>query len=252
MRRAFVLVLVALALALPAGAQFWEKKESSQWSKSECEKMLRDSPWARSKSLSRATIRTLQEGSDVAGRDSNLVVTYTALLWSARPVREAVVRQAQLDPNYARLSAAEKKTLDERHQRLLNTDFSQVVVVRLSYGSNAQEYDLDLARHWQQQSPAQLQQAVYLLIGKRRVNASEVRIAQGAGRDIYLVFPRVVEGQSILGPADSRLALELEHPNVGLQQAGGPGGDLQGPIPAQRVFLELEVKKMQLKETLVF
>lgn len=239
MRRVCWSVLVALLLALPAWAQFWEKKQWSQWSQSECGKMHTDSPWAKSRTLTTVTIQTLQEQAAVDGRDAAPSVTYRALLWSARPVREAQARLMQLAPQYGQLSPEDKKAADERLEKLLNADFTQHVVIRLFYNSPSPALNRDLVNYWQTRPPEELKKTTTLLVGKKKIYAVQVNISKGGPQEIQLWFPRAVDGQLIAGPQDNALSLELEHPGI-------------SPTSPQRVLLSFEVKKMKVSGNLLF
>ena len=56
------LFLISMALGCLAGIQggeFWQKKEYQQWSERECRKLLEDSPWGQSYTLSQTLIEPL-------------------------------------------------------------------------------------------------------------------------------------------------------------------------------------------------
>lgn len=247
------MALVVLVCALPASAQFWEKKPAEQWSKSECAQMLRDSPWAKSRTLVQVTIQQLgqnvgpvapgppgsQQSPVVEGRDANPQVTYLAQLWSARPIREALVRQSQLDPRYPELPAEERKALDERNARMLAAEFSDRVLVRVYYSASAQSNDVDLARYWQGRSPEELKRSVYLIGTVDKVNPTDVEIAKGSARILQFQFPRRVNDRPVVAPGDNRLALEFEQPEI-------------GAIRAERVTIEFSVKKMTRNGAVVY
>jgi len=249
-------IVLGLALAAPAAAQIWQEKPYPQWSKSDCEKILRDSPWSRGRTLTGVNITPLQTNprgvnippplsptdpsfpvpsatpSVAETRFGNPQITYVAQLWSARPLREAFVRNEQLDPRVEQFSAEQKHKLEEHHARILGASFDEYVVIRVLYSSTVKSYDVDLANFWQRQFPEELKQRVYLIgSGGRKVRPAQIHIAKGAGREFQLIFPRFVEGQLIVEPGDKSLAVEFEHPNV-------------GNITRQRVLLEFDVRKM--------
>ena len=127
-----VLGILSLAVLTVQAEDFWVKKDWTKWSKDDVNKMLQDSPWSKkwgkgevmlsatlpSQSQSNpahdpkggsgtlgapiGTSGTAQEG---AAGDSNLEVHYFVELQSALPVRQAMVRRAQLNNNYDKLDA---------------------------------------------------------------------------------------------------------------------------------------------------
>jgi len=115
----FVLILSMLCLATPAGAQkVWEKKPYQQWSLSEVEKILSDSPWAQTQ---------IEDERDVFG-------TYfiTVRLRSAIFVRQALVRQKQIHLNYDKFTPADKARFDAEVKEFLEcSDCPKYYIVTL-------------------------------------------------------------------------------------------------------------------------
>ncbi len=254
------IVTLLIAIALPLHAQFWKKKHYTQWKPDEVQKLLRDSPWAQRKTFGQVQIRSLTEAPVPAGppsndplsgppagptqppipvgRESNPQITYTAQLWSAAPIRQAYVRQAQLAADYEKLPADKKKELDEKYAQILNAEYSEVIIVRVFYNTNVQDYDRELAAYWQNQGPTQKNQ-IFLSGGRGQVNPDQVIVPGGAAREIQLIFPRLVNKEPILSPKDKKLSLELHSPQI-------------GALPSERVFLQFDVKKMMIDGNLVY
>src|SRR5512146_535828 len=118
MRRIVCAVLCLLVLGDSALAQqFWEKKPWTQWNKKEVQRMLEDSPWAQSQTVTNVDVNF--SGGSVArdplasqlkDRDyaSVMTIKYTAQFRSVPLVRQAVVRQLQLAKNYDGLAPEQK------------------------------------------------------------------------------------------------------------------------------------------------
>lgn len=255
-----IVLTLLITVALPLSAQFWTKKPYTEWKANEVQKLLRDSPWAQHKIFGQIQIRSLTEAPVSAGppsndplagppagptqppipvgRESNPQVTYTAQLWSAAPIRQAYVRQAQLAAGYDNLPPEKKKEFDEKYAQILNAEYSDVVIVRVFYNTNVQDYDRELAAYWQNQGPAQKNQ-IFLSGGRGQVNPDQVIVPAGAAREIQLVFPRMVNNEPILSSKDKKLSLEFYSPQI-------------GALPAERVFMEFDVKKMMVDGKLVY
>src|SRR4051812_14010396 len=105
------LILLIVVLSLPTLADdFWQKQPYQKWSKADTTKMLTDSPWTQHTTVS----GDVSSGRDFSGTRSMATdaehqsapyVRYTAQLRSALPLRQAVVRQRQLDERYDSLAA---------------------------------------------------------------------------------------------------------------------------------------------------
>ena len=105
-----ILAAVATIVSLTArGEGFWEKKGWKEWSKDDVRKMLQDSPWAKKYSTGKSIVSrglpsetgAAQRGA--AGDDREEIVYYVELM-SALPVREALVRQEQLNKKYDKMT----------------------------------------------------------------------------------------------------------------------------------------------------
>ena len=71
------------------------KKDYREWSARDCSKLLQNSPWSKMRTFTAILIQELSQPSAVPGREHAPQISYVAMLWSALPVRQAVVRQAQ-------------------------------------------------------------------------------------------------------------------------------------------------------------
>ena len=87
-RRMLAAILIAAVFPSTLVAEgFWVKKAYQEWSARECEKILNDSPWAKSRTMTAVFVQPQGQPSVVPGRDSIPQITYVARLWSALPVR---------------------------------------------------------------------------------------------------------------------------------------------------------------------
>jgi hypothetical protein len=114
-----------LAAVLPAFGQKFLQKPYTEWSKDEAIKVLNDFPWSdryqSERGLDAASIqqqRREQADTRLSGSErGNLGVTgapipITIRLFSAMPVRQALVRVQQLNTGYDKMSAEEKAKFD--------------------------------------------------------------------------------------------------------------------------------------------
>ncbi|HXF04608.1 MAG TPA: hypothetical protein VNM72_04240 [Blastocatellia bacterium] len=240
MRKLLLLLpLVCGCLAAAQSQEFWEKKEYRQWTERECRKLLDDSPWARSYTLSQVIIEPLSSPSSERAREAAPQIRYLVQLRSAPPVRQALIRLAQIAQGYDRLSVEEQRAFDQKAESFLRRDFSETVVVHVTYQSNVMVDQRDLERHWRMQTTELLKNSVYLISG----NGEKVPLLSYAAAtdrpEFQLVFPRYYKGRPIATVDDKTIKLEFPHPRIGQH-------------PDARIFLEFKVSRMRVGENIVY
>lgn len=203
-----VVVLILLAfISVPAPAQeFWAKKDWHSWSAEECKKILENSPWSQGRIFG-------GEAYSTPGTAASEII-YTAQLWSALPVRQAAVRGAQLHPSFDKLSEAERQALRERHAKVIDTDFSERVVVKVLYSVRAQTIGQELSMYFRTRAQGNWRQDTLLVTSAGQVPVSEVRVAPEGG-EFQLIFPRNKNGKPIIHPGDEEFHLEFKQRSVG-------------------------------------
>ena len=92
----------------------------------------------------------------------------------------------------------------------LSADFSDVVVVYVTYKSNSQDKSRQIDRHWQTQTMDLLKNTVFL----RNSRGEQVALAkfiapQGAERSFQFIFPREINGKPFVAFEDKSLQLEF-------------------------------------------
>lgn len=230
-----VLPVILLTGATLCAQPFWQKKKYSNWSKDEVKKMLEDSPWSGSYAFNAMALEILQQSNpDSRARESRPWIRYNVQFHSALPIRQAMVRQEQIALKYDQLSAEKQQIFDQDSAKFLNATFADVVRVHVQYSSNIPDLDRELARHWQTNSPTELQKDIYLVTSNgQRVSPLRFAVAKGGERSFDLVFPRRVDGKPLLDPSDGTLSLEFPHPRIGQMQGG-------------RVLVEFKASKMMV------
>lgn len=237
-------LLISMAFVCIAGIQsgdFWLKKDYQQWSERECRKLLEDSPWGQSYTLSQTLIEPLStssiEGAGERGREARPQINYQAEFRSALPIRQAFVRLEQIRVKYDQLQPAQKEIADQKTREFLAVRFPDTVVLHVAYSSNVQSDDRDLVRHWRSQTTETLKNSVFLNAGGAKVPLLRYSVTQGAGRDFQLVFPREYKGHALIGPADKTLQLEFPHPVI----RGQSGALVLIPFKVERMMIQGKV-----------
>jgi hypothetical protein len=248
------LLAVLLAGTAAGAAEFWEKKKYTQWSKRDVEKMLTNSPWAEDFEDTDVNIDPLQnpaisadppqdERGMGAGEPGNTDVglrarqpvarlIYHFQIRSALPIRQALVRRAQLLQDYERMPAEKRQAFDQDAERFLNADFADRIVIFAAIESNIENDLRELTRHWQTQTTGTLKNSVFLIGGQgRKVELQDFMLASKSGDAFQFTFPRTVGGEPVVGPADKNLQLEFVHPGLRGKQE-------------RRVLVEFKLKKM--------
>jgi len=257
MRRTLGLFVgVVLLASVAAAADFWDKKKFTQWNEKEVQKMLANSPWVRSHIESEVHIDPLErpslsaevpQGETGAGaaptgdsdvglraREQNPRLTYQLQIRSALPVRQALVRRAQLQQDYERLPLEQRQIFDQKSERFLAEDFADRVVIFVTFDSNIDFDKRECARYWQKQSTETLKNSVYLLGPKgRKAELQAFLLAGESGQTFQLTFPRMLDGEPLAGPEDKSLQLEFIHPGIRGKEE-------------RRVLVEFKIKNMLL------
>jgi len=290
-RRHVIAVLGILSLAVLAvqAEDFWVKKDWTKWSKDDVNRMLQDSPWSKkwgkaevqlsatlpSQSQSNpaneprgssggtlgsstGTTGTAQEG---AAGDNNIEVHYFIELQSALPVREAIVRGAQFNNNYDKMDADHKKAFDAQGQALLGATYSDVIDVRVSYGSAQQSLERQLATYWKSIAEDALPVDVYL-INEKGDHISPVKFVsqKNAEYSFQIFFPRIQNNEPVIRETDKSFSVQFPHPAIGSQKTGqnvpsdptnpntaGNGNNPASPsLGKERVLVTYQLNKMMV------
>jgi len=244
-----IIVPILLMSLVGFGEDVWRKKpDFRDWTAEECRKVLQNSPWVQHWDNTRAQIARLPptmaqaaagEGSDEpsSGRASALGVTYTVMLWSATPLRQAHVRLTWLDPRLDKMNEEQRAELVDDLKEILEP--SDNVVVRVIYGSNVPDWDRDLAFYWQQQTLERVKNTIHLMVGNRRINPIGFSVVGGAARQLDVAFPRMLDNQPTVTPQTKAIGFELQGPAI-------------GPNPSERVFVEFKTKSMVVADKLEY
>lgn len=231
--------LVCGCLAAGQGKEFWEKKDYRQWTERECRQLLEDSPWARSYTLSQVIIEPLSTPSSERAREATPQIRYLVQWRSAQPVRQALIRLAQIAQAYDRLSADEQRAFDQKAESFLQRDFSETVLIHVTYLSNVMVDQRDLERYWRMQTTELLKNSVYLINGHGE-KVPLLSYAAAADRpEFQFVFPRQYKGRPMATADGKTIKLEFLHPRIGQH-------------PETRIFLEFRVSRMRVGDTIVY
>jgi hypothetical protein len=205
----FLLVcfLICVTVAVPAAAaDFWAKKPYQSWSADETQRMMEDSPWATSLTLS-GLQNVAGQGANPRGEmEENPSITYAIQFRSARPIREAQIRSSQLSSHYDKMSAEQKAAFDASASKFLDATFPDRILVAITFQSNVQNYESLLRTYWTDQSTGKLSMKVFLNTGTDRLSLMNYSFKNDT---FQFTFPRPKEL-----PPDGKISVEFVHPNI--------------------------------------
>jgi hypothetical protein len=136
---------------------------------------------------------------------------FTARLFSAQPVRDAYVRMLQIMNRYDGLPAARQQAFDQQMDRFLHADFSQQVVIALSYQTNDPVAQQNMNKWFNTQTTDTLKQNAYLF--SPIAGQLELRryFPNQGGLGAEFVFPRLFKGEPILQPGAGKMRFQLSY-----------------------------------------
>ncbi len=246
--RTAAIVLLSTASAAAQGS--WDKKEWQKWSANDCKKVLQDSPWAYRWSQSDPQMAFGRSGKlgvmgntngVTVGDDTKLEIWYVVQLRSSQPIREAMVRQQQIQANYDSMDEKRRASIDQQAEKILNQKYDDRVVVRVYYGSNIPLYERDLAHFWQTTyANGMVPQDAFLITASGKKVSPLGMVSSNSNADIFeLVFPRLVDGEPVVSATSKVLSIEFQSPAI--QSA-----------KAARVLVDFKPEKMQYHGTLSY
>jgi hypothetical protein len=224
---AVLAILVSAVLVTWAGVG-WVDKDWKQWSKDEVKLVLHDSPWSKKWAKGQLNTSAAVPGVSGAGKEGAAgenapEIDYYLQIRSAMPVREAVIREAQLERGYDSFTESEKKAFDAQSIPFLNRVYSDVIVVHVLFSSNVQAFERQLAEHWQNIRTDAIPDEVFL-INERGNRVPPVRFTapRGGAYEFDLAFPRTLNGDAVIHEGDKTFQIEFINPAVGTQATRTP------------------------------
>ncbi|HUS19376.1 MAG TPA: hypothetical protein VMZ25_06980 [Terriglobales bacterium] len=233
--------------------EFWESKQMTSWSEKETKQLLEDSPWTKKFSFSQVVILEIGRNADAYDRDSNKELWYRAQFWSARPLREARVRSMQIQSKYDQLKPKDKAAFDEKAKGFIETPFSDIVIVRITYGSSVVEFERKMAHYWSSQTMDLQKNKMFLVVEGKRIPILSLQQSPSGSNEFYMIFPRQIDGEPVLSKSYSKVGIEFQHPEItGFNSGTGTTSAPVSQDTAQRVWLEFKPQNMTYHGQLVF
>ncbi|HUK29615.1 MAG TPA: hypothetical protein VLV89_00785 [Candidatus Acidoferrum sp.] len=224
MRRyiAGTLLVLGIVASTAWGDDFWVKKSWKEWTKSDCKKLLEDSPWAKRFTVENtSTVGSMPSASHDAASTSGPsvagsgVIEYHVQIRSAEPIRQAIIRQDQLANNYDKMSEEEKKGFDAKEEEQFSKFQGDVIAFHVLCETNA-ALQPSLTVYWQSFPEGTFPEDLYVL-GDGGAKIPPVIFISKAGRDTEFdaVFPRSPNGQPLVAPGAKSIKFQFKNPKLG-------------------------------------
>jgi hypothetical protein len=233
------LVFLGLAALVVRAGDGWVDTDWHQWSKDEVNVVLHDSPWSKRWAKGQVNTSAALPGISGAGAQGAAGegaprIDYYFQIRSAEPVRDAIVRQFQFDQSYdTTMTADQKKSFDDRALQILNRRYDDVILVHVIYSSNIQAFERDLATYWQSLTQDSIKDKVYLITERGERIAPNRFVSSRAGAyEFELNFPRTVNGEPLIHPADKEFSIQFTNPAVGTSAPAGSGSSTMTGSPS--------------------
>jgi len=204
--RKSVLVLIAISnLFLLVSAQK-KMKPWTEWSEKDAQKILDDSPWARTQvetDTSEMFFSPTTQGNSGAGTTRGTQgatnqatnVNFHIRLLSAKPVRLAL----------ARTITAKQPDMAASMKAFVDRDFSEFIVVAVSWDSTDQRYSGPAMQLFNSANTGLLKNKTFLEVkGGQRNFLGQYLAPQSDGLGAKFIFPRMVDEKAFV-PADGEL-----------------------------------------------
>ena len=239
-RSLIVIVATAIVAVLTASAtDVWVGKDWKQWSKDDCARVLVESPWSHVWRGRTPGVNTMQATETLTPTHSEAVefVVYSVQIRSALPVREAIVRQQQIDLKYDKMTDEQRKAFDSQAAQILSRKYDDVILVHVDYSKGKAATILAGDLHAYVQKGIEDLDAVLTTDDGAPTKVSHFDINPKSPYSFDLVFPRVVNGVPVIHDAQKHLAIQFMSPEL----IGAYGGT---NIPRERVRVEFDLSKM--------
>jgi hypothetical protein len=233
MNRTAISFMAALALALTlitATAQ--EKgKAWSEWSKKDAEKMLNDSPWAQTQTdtdtsqmffsptndprISGRTTSTTGSRIEEGATNQAVNVKFHVRFFSARPIRQALVRLMELQQKPSAEQAAKLTNFAEMQS-------PDSVIVTVAFESNDQRFLGGAMQAFNSATTGTLKNAAYLERNDGKRLFLEEYVPPGKdGFGARFIFLRELDGQPFVTPDTKEIRFYAEFPKAKSADANG-------------------------------
>jgi hypothetical protein len=206
-RAVTLLALLGFALAIYAADKPW-----TEWTKKDAEKILQDSNWSQTQTytdISEPMYSSAQRptgGMGALNMYTNL--KYYISFLSAKPVRQAYLRLAELNPEQTTPADIEKM-----RQFVATKEFEKAIVIAVTYSSTDQRFLSSAFSTFSNGITSTLKSNCYLDVKGKRVFLQEyVRPVVGQNLGAKFIFPRFVDDKPVIDDKTRDVRFYAEFP----------------------------------------
>jgi hypothetical protein len=225
MRRyvAGILLILGIVAATAWADDFWVKKNWKEWTKGECNKILEDSPWAKRFIVENAsTVGAMPSAShDPMSTSGPSVIgageiEYHIQVRSAEPIRQALIRQEQLEKNYDKMSDEDKKSFDAKVNQGMSKSQGDFIIFHVVYEGRSASLKSSLSAYWQSFVGSAIPRDVFIITDSgAHLPPMQYVSKQGPDMEFDLFFPRTSNGQPVVAPGAKSVKLQIKNPKIG-------------------------------------
>ncbi|MEW6209654.1 MAG: hypothetical protein AB1631_14900 [Acidobacteriota bacterium] len=196
--RSGALVAALSFFVCSAASAQWDKKPYTEWSQKETEKILNNSPWGQTQSLT-DTSRMFDTGRRLDSGQSRVAdvtqVNFRIRFLSARPVRQAISRLMEIQQK-----GELPQQLAAQLKAFAAADFPDYIVVTVTVDAPNPSNEFQAATAvLGKLTTAELKNDTWLLAkGGRKVFLKEYQSPRNDGLGARFIFPRIVDGKPFL------------------------------------------------------
>jgi len=218
-RVSILIAILTLAVLTANASDFWLAKDWTQWSKSDSESMLADSPWAHT-----------WRGGGPAGDQ----LAFTVQLRSALPIRQAIVRQLQFDQKYDKMTDAQRSAFDTRAAQILSRGYDDAILVHVDYSKGFGAPYLPFVWFPSHSDTRVLDPSLVTEDGNRII---PTRFDSKPDHTFDLVFQRTKDGAPMIKEGQKHFSVQFHSPQFTNSNQGID-------VPGRNVGVEFDLGKM--------
>ncbi len=198
-----------LCLVLGVGGAASEKiKPWTEWSQKDAHKILDNSPWGQTQVLTDKSKTGNEPSTDLGDLSNAARVNYRLRLISAKPIRLALLRLAQLD---TRATPEQVRQM----QTFVDMNFDDVIVVAVAVDTEQPRAMGAVLRSLKSGVTAILAPNTYLAVdGRPRNFLKEYQLPAADGLGAKFIFARTVNGETWLNPKSGKLRFYAKFPEL--------------------------------------
>jgi hypothetical protein len=201
--------ILMLALPLTITAQ-WNKKPYTEWSEKEALKLLNDSPWAQTQTVTDTSKQssTTRSGSGSTTAIADIIsINFRVRFFSAKPTRQAIARVMELQ---------QKGKLPEQMaaqlKALAGADFPDFIIVTVSVESDKPSNMMQQANAaLSKLTTSELKNDTYLVIRDgKRLFLKEYQRPRNDGLGARFIFQRLQDGEPFISERSEEILFHAE------------------------------------------